>query len=149
MSATGEWAAALAVVASLIYLAIQIKQNSKQLAESAKRATQSAIYQQNLVAAQDKDVAAILRRGMKNNNDLDPEEWARFHSYWMTIFITYQEAYKEVKKVGTDDDFWNIIQQHALTYLSTPGLSIWWQKNKYMFNDEFVSHFDSRATEGT
>ena len=146
VGATGEWAGAIAVVVSLVYLAIQIRQNSRHLAETAKRATQSAIYEQNLVTFQDGDAQRILRKGMQDNHALTPEEWNRFHNFWMTAFMTYQEAFKEVKKAGTDDDFWNILEQHIRTYLNTPGLSFWWKKNKTMFNSEFVDYFAEESS---
>lgn len=52
LAATGEWAGAVAVAVSLVYLAMQIRQNSQHLADSAKRATMSAIYQQNLLTVE-------------------------------------------------------------------------------------------------
>ena len=78
---------------------------------------------------------------MLNSRDLDSNEWTRFHS--LTAFITYQEAFKQIKQAGVDDDWWNIFEHHIGIYLATPGVAHWWQENKSIFGHEFVAYLDS------
>jgi len=143
LGAIAETLGAIGVIATLAYLAVQIRQNSKLLASSAKQATQTSIYQQNHLAVQNPEIIDVISRGMKNIDGLNSQEKARFHYYWMTGFITYQEAFKEVKLSGTDDDFWNVLEHALIRQLRTPGLSKWWQRNRIAFNPEFVAHFEN------
>ena len=47
LGSIGEFVASIGVIVSLVYLAVQIRQNSKQLGDSAKQATQTSIQNQN------------------------------------------------------------------------------------------------------
>ena len=140
LGAIAETLGAIGVIATLVYLAVQIRQNSKLLAASAKQATQTSIYAQNLLAVENPDVVQLISKGMQNLDELSDEERARFHYYWMTAFITFQEAFKEVKQPGTDEDFWNVLESGIRRQLRSPGLSAWWIRNSESFSPEFVAH---------
>ena len=96
IGAVAETLGAIGVIATLAYLAVQIRQNSRELSSSSRRATQSSIFAQNLQAAENPELVALLMKGMNNYSELAPEERARFHYYWQTTFITYQEAFLEL-----------------------------------------------------
>lgn len=140
--------AAIATLATLVYLAIQIRQNSKLLGETAKRATQSSVYESNLLTVTNKEVLDLLRRGLSDYSSLDADDRTRFHNYWMTTFINYQEAFYQVRQLGVDDEWWKVLERHMLLYLRSPGLSEWWQETKSMFGTEFVRFVEQRLSEG-
>lgn len=145
IGAIAELLGATGVIGSLIYLSFQIRQNSLDLKESAKRATQTSIYQQNLLNFENLEAYELIQRGMEEAPDFSDSDRGRFHNYWMTAFINYQEAFKSVRGQRTDDDFWNIIEHHIRIYLSTPGLARWWQKNAHVFNEEFVAYLNGES----
>ena len=142
IGAIGEILGALGVVITLAYLSIQIRQNTKLLGDNAKRATQASIHQQNVVSYQDEGIAELLARGGSDRSSLEPSERVRFHGFWMTSFIAYQEAFYQVKLPNVDDNWWKIIEHHMLLYLRTPGLNDWWQRNKHVFGEEFIAFVD-------
>lgn len=143
LGAIAESLGALGVIATLIYLAAQIRQNSRLLASSAKQATQSSVYAQNNIVIENDSVRKVITKSMLDPKSLDADERAQAHFYWMTGFITYQEAFKEVKKTGADDDFWNVLDHAIRQQLQTPGISDWWCRNKKQFNPEFAEHFSN------
>jgi len=147
LGSIGEFIAALATLATLGYLAMQIRQNSKLLGETAKRATQEAVYASNLLVVTNHDVADMIRRGMSDYSSLDGGDRTRFHNFWMTTFINYQEAFYQVRQLGVDDEWWKVLEKHMLSYLRSPGLAEWWREDKNIFGADFVEFVDQRLGE--
>ena len=65
-----EIVAAMAVVPSLIYLAVQVRQSNAQTRAAARFAFVEATGDINAVIAQDKSVASLWRRGLRSPEDL-------------------------------------------------------------------------------
>ena len=78
IGAVGELVGALAVVVSLIYLAIQIRQNSK-LLRSAAQDSVSLKYAQtmNMITSTPEGVA-VFHKGLLQPRDLTPEQVTHF-----------------------------------------------------------------------
>ena len=89
----GEFVGAIAVFVSLIYLALQIRQNTKSLKESASRSLHDAFYRLSLFVAEHPEVAEIAIRGAQDRSQLDAVERLRFENLMDTVFIMYQDVY--------------------------------------------------------
>lgn len=148
LGSIGEFVAAVATLVTLAYVAVQIRQNSRLLGETAKRATQATVHEQNLLLFKDKEAMVLVRQGMSQRSSLDPDDRIRFHNFWMTSFINYQEAFYQVKQLGVDDEWWTIIERHMLLYLESPGLADWWLHNKATFGSDFVGFVDGKLAAG-
>jgi hypothetical protein len=86
----GEFIGGIAVLATLIYLALQLRQNTKQLEQNGVAARLTAYHQANeqswlavLAIAQDSELSDIVARGLadpasldaKGTDALQPGEW--------------------------------------------------------------------------
>jgi hypothetical protein len=78
LGSLGKLIAAVATIATLIYLAIQIRGNTIVSKAEARRANRGASNAANLSVVQDGEVARIFLTGLSESSKLDPEEWARF-----------------------------------------------------------------------
>ena len=67
LGALAELAGALAVFLTLVYLALQIRQNTHATRSSSHHAVTDALNHLNLTLAQDEKVANIWITGMNNN----------------------------------------------------------------------------------
>ena len=74
----GELIAAVATVATLIYLALQIRANTIVSKAEARRATRVAAGGVSLAIVENGEVARIFRAGLGDPSKLEPEEWIRF-----------------------------------------------------------------------
>jgi len=68
LAAWGEFLGGIAVVVSLVYLASQIRQNSKLLRASTASATIATNADFSSLVVQDSEVARILREGMSGRS---------------------------------------------------------------------------------
>ena len=81
LGSIGEFVAALATLATLVYLAIQIRQNTKQVEEGTRAAKASAVSTglqlvnaNRLAIYRDENVASIWSRGLEDPYALEPLE---------------------------------------------------------------------------
>lgn len=107
LGAISEIVSAFAVVVSLVYLAIQIRQNTKQVEEHTRAVRAAALHaslsyalETRLSVSTSGDVASIYARGMENPESLDETELIRFRLLMASIFDTFLNMYSQTKMSG-------------------------------------------------
>ena len=78
LSAIAELLGAAAVVVSLLYLAQQIRQNTRQIRLAAQQATVHELGNALRAQAQNREWTELLSRGLNNLDALDPVEKTQF-----------------------------------------------------------------------
>ena len=132
---------ALAVVVSLIYLAQQIRAQTR---ESRLVATRELAQDfRNLVAevSQDEDLFALFRRSLNNYDSLDEEERARIHMHFYSrIFGLHEQVHLHLKHKHIDTMFLESIQNRFSELIQTEGFKAWWRRNSYIYTAEFQDY---------
>src|ERR1043166_6548878 len=93
LAALGQLAAALVGIPSLIYLAVQIREQTK---ERRQAAVHALTEQWGAVAAavhDDAETAAIYLRGMQSFTDLDPVSKLRFSAFFHRLLNVFEGMY--------------------------------------------------------
>ncbi len=138
VSATGEWAGAIAVVVTLIYLAIQIRQNNRGLRVNAYYQTADHITSTIVPIAQDPALSSIWNRGISRPDELSEEEWDRF----VMLIIAYlhqNEAQYFAQQHGFHDEaIWRAKQFELATWVNRPGIQRVWETYKDHLSSDFV-----------
>ncbi len=87
IGAVGEIVGAVAVVLTLVYLAVQLRQNTAAVSTSTYESVTSGFNSVNEVVVGDAEVADIFYRGTVNPESLSPAEGIRF-SFLMRCWRT-------------------------------------------------------------
>ncbi len=112
----GELIAAIATVATLIYLAAQIRQNSHLLENAEKPGTQDDADRWRAYLVEHKDIASLYRRGMEASNRLDQDDRLRFRMLMDQHFYSWQYRYSSTAKPDLPT-----IKKFLIATLSQPG----------------------------
>jgi len=136
----GEFVSALAVVISLLYLAIQIRQNTRSLRASAHQSITSHIAELNRTIVEHGEVAAILEAGLTNPVGLSPADRRRFNAYNSARFRHYDNLYYQYRVGTLERSQWNGFDALLRTHLRQPGIVRWWEESSGFYSDEFVSY---------
>ncbi len=128
----GEFIGALAVLGSLVYVARQIRENSR---STRLAAMQSAMLSaQNVIAlpAQDRDLARVIRVGLNSVDELTEDEFSQFR-YWLFLMLRVNEDLFVQHKAGViDDETWRARADTFRTVFATPGgRRIWAETTAY------------------
>ena len=148
IAATAELLAALGVIASLVYLAGQVRGSLNQARQAA---IQSLVNQMNNVwtrLSADEAQADIWVRGSKGVSELSSEnEGVRFSAFLLSIFRPYEEIFYYRRDGLVDDWTWQSIGSQCHALMGTPGFRDWWEKRGSWFSDEFREHIQTTLEE--
>jgi len=147
IGALGEILGATAVVVSLVYVAIQIRQNTN---ETKMQRTQSLIQANSDVNSQmadNKELADVFQAAVLDYRNLSGSEQMRFGALAFSAFNRYSFAYHQFLDGQLKEIFWDVIERELLVFLSLPGAHAWWEKDKTRFLPDFVSHMDALMEE--
>lgn len=132
---------ALAVVISLIYLAQQIRAQTR---ESRLNATRELAQDfRNLVAevSADEELFALFRRSLSDYDNLSEEERARIHMFFYSrIFGLHEQVHLHLKHKNIDTLFLESVQNRFAELIQTEGFKAWWRRNSYIYTAEFQQY---------
>jgi len=134
----GDLIAAIATVATLLYLAQQIRRSSKSVEGSSVQAILELEITTNAFKAQ---YANIYRRGCANILDLNDDERVTFEQLVSAEMSLFSSAYIQVQNgLMNDDDAFD--RDWIRFYLKQPGFQEMWSEIKIAYSSEFCQHLD-------
>ena len=126
--AIGEIVGALGVMASLLYLATQIKASSISSKVEAKLTTTGFMTGFNSNFINDPELYDIWTRAHKGVEDFTPQELARFTNLNFNAVWFFSAAHYQ-KRMGTlGSGEWFELQAMMEYYLSNKGVRDWWER---------------------
>ena len=131
---------ALAVVVSLIYVAIQIRQNTCESRTQRAQALMSANSDGNALIASTPDLAKIVQTGMGDFNALTEDEQFRFGFMFFSFFNKYDFAYHQFLDGQLDEKHWAKMHIELPLFVSLPGSKTWWDRDKLRLSKECVAY---------
>lgn len=153
-----EWAAlaeivgALAVVASLVYLAVQIRQNTHELSLSLK-ATELAAFERNVESGNrtremfilNPEVAELYIRGITSYADLGASEQLRFDMLLSNVFSALQGAHVRQLTYSNDPANFSGSERTLDQLVSRPGVREWLSRSQPDWRPEFAALVAERS----
>jgi hypothetical protein len=89
----GEFVGAIAVVATLAYLTLQVRQNSKIVEATVSNAITRSRNELNVAIATNPDLSETLLAGMQDYKSLSLEQRQRFNAWVTAILNNYEDLY--------------------------------------------------------
>ena len=149
IGAIGQIIAAVAVIPSVVYLAVQIRNQNKE----SRRATANTFmlhwsdFRKSL--SDSGDFAAIHLRGLQSFDDLDPVEKLRFGSGLGRIFILSEGLYLFYLDGALASELWRTFEQTTADLAAYPGVQAWWATRKHWHTAKFRAVVDRMISEGS
>jgi hypothetical protein len=142
----GDLIAAIATVATLLYLAQQIRRSSKSVEGSS---VQAILELEITTYALKAKYANVYRRGCANILDLNDDERVIFEQVVSSEMSLFSSAYIQVQNGLMNDDA-AFDRDWIRFYLKQPGFQEMWSEIKTAYSSEFCQHLDDveRTVEG-
>jgi hypothetical protein len=147
----GEFVGALGVIASLLYLALQIRQGSRQIRENTnsvlgsvenENARGSSEFLQSL--AERPQLARVWRMGLSEPAKLTQDEGAQFALLMGAAFYRLEGPFRQYKRGLLSEDSWEPWERLIRRYLHSPAVLGWWSRRDVPFAPSFIEYVDSR-----
>ena len=123
----GEFFGAVAVVITLGYLAVQVRQSNQATRTNSQQAVFTNFYGLTADLVNDNETIGTIRKGFADWEGLTPDEQVTIHNYWSTLIGHLTMAYTLYREGTIDADTYSGFEENALSALQTPGLSAWWE----------------------
>jgi len=151
--AIGEIVGALAVVASLIYLAVQIRQNTRQISLSLE-SSKLAAFERNVesgnrsreILITNPEVADLFLKGLAEYRNLPPTDKFRCNMLFRNMLSAIQGGYIRHLTFGADPEQFEGTTKTLDTLLKSPGIHQWLGDNEPDWRPEFADLVAARVT---
>ena len=130
ISAVGQLIGALAVLITLIYLAIQMKQNTAAVATSTYESTMTGFNDINVIVASTPILASILDRGCMSTDELTEIETVQFNFILRCYANQWWKLFKLYERGSLERIEWSIFAKEAAQFLDQPGCKPFCEQNK-------------------
>ncbi len=138
IGAVGEIAGAIAVIATLIYLAIQIKDSARAARSAAVTDATTAILDLYHELGSNPQTSELFLEGMENPDSLSKQAQYQFLMLAHFGFMAFQRSFFLTQEgtldVGIRDSIGTAV--HAVNQM--PGTHFYWRQRKSYFQPEFV-----------
>jgi hypothetical protein len=142
----GEFVSGVAVVLSLVYLAVQIRQNTRaQRTDSYARALDRIAQIQGRMS-QEGELADILRKGLVDHRQLSERERIQFTWIFYEMFGAFEFIFHQSRGAALADDVWQRWSATLLWWLSFPGVRAWWDARPSPFTPSFTEFIESHRS---
>jgi len=141
----GEFVGALAVVATLAYLAVQVRQNTRTVQSSTLQASTDAINEVNLTMATDPDLIRILSsQASTPYGHLTDEDRARYHFIMLAIFRVRESLFFQNQDGTATDESLSRFDASLRPELKLKGESV----GDSNFSPDFLAYINPVIEEG-
>jgi len=139
----GELITTFAVIISLVYVGIQIRQNTHAIKlTSAQNLFHEYRDSQALLVA-DAELADIHLRAIQDINSLSLGEKHRLYLWLNNLFRVFENAHYQNSKGTVDKPVWDGMLGYIKLIKKLSGYQAFWNDRKSIYNNEFQEFYDS------
>jgi len=151
LSFLSQIVSAVAVVASLVFVGIQLRHATKAVRASTSQAHSANYYAINSSIIGDGELARIWRESLANFESQSPDAKVRFIALTSSIFRFYESSRAQWLRGQLDPEHWQMIERQATSFASQPGIKSWWKLRRQWHSAEFRNWYEGlpEADSGT
>jgi len=151
LGAVGEFIGGVAVVVTLIYLAMQIRQNTSVNASLIRQNFYDATQRMMLHAVESTEFMELFNRAWSTNDSLTPTEQMQIWRHMQAIFMGYQGFFEQYKSGALPEKDWALVRKILTTFwlLDGKGKTDAWEQmsSGRFFNEDFLEEINSLKEE--
>jgi len=137
VSAISQLIGSIAVVFSVLYLAIQVHQSTRIAKLAAQDAAATSLRNVTRPFAENADLARIWRLGLEDLNALSAEDQARFFHSTYQFLKAYETIHFHHVYGLMDEQIWQGWCGLLKHYIASPGIDHYWQLRHDLFSQRF------------
>ena len=148
LTAIGQLATVCVGVPSIIYFAIQLREQTRERRQSAVNAL--AVQWGDLTKAlhENAEFTALYLRGIQSFHDLDAVSKLRFSAFQNRFFKNFEGMYYSRREGILTTELWSEIERTMSDFLAYDGVRQWWETRKHWHTEAFVRVVDTLIAKG-
>ncbi len=147
IGAIGEIVGALAVFLTLVYLALQIRQNTKAIQASAVDASISKLTVVRESLYESAELTRVYIKGQAHPDELDEESRVRFRLLVHSILLSLANVFIQTSYTGLSLSAWESQLVVLKRIITSPGGRWFWREYRLEFEESFREIVDEVLTD--
>ena len=143
VSAISQMIGSIAVVFSVLYLAIQVHRSTRIAKLAAQDAAATALREVTKPFAENAELARIWRIGLENLQSLTAEEQARFFHSTYQFLKAFETIHFHHVYGLMDEQIWDGWCGLLKHYIVSPGIEHYWRLRRDLFSTRFQRFVES------
>lgn len=143
IAAVGEVSGAVAVVASVLYLGLQVREANRESRAASVHALQDSLNQW-LTTANSREVATLWLQGLEDYAALDPVDRVRFNAVIQVLFRIAEDGRAQIELGRLPIEIWEAFEATLAAVLGSPGVQVWWKTRERFFTPLFREWVDAQ-----
>ena len=148
-----EWAhvaeitSAIAVVVSLIYIGLEVSQNTAAVKANTHQSMVDYGREQSEVLLTNESLADLVAKGESNPEALTARERSQFYEFTTWRLSTWESVFMNHERGLVDEEVWRAWDgYYRLLTFDKPGYAEFWRDNRIAYYAPFMDHIDSLKT---
>jgi hypothetical protein len=143
LTAIGQLATVCVGVPSIIYFAIQLREQTRERRQSAVNALTVQWGDLTKALHENPEFTALFLRGVQSFHDLDAVSKLRFSAFQNRFFKNFEGMYYSRREGILTSDLWSEIERTMSDFLAYDGVRQWWETRKHWHTEGFVRVVDA------
>jgi hypothetical protein len=139
----GSFIGGIAVAATLAYLAVQVRQNSRAAQTNAAQTVMLSMSEYFRSVSESSELSRVITSAYADPNSLTDPETSQFFFWAFSYFRLIELAHYHHERGHIPDTFWNGQKAHLCGLLQVPAIARFWALRKGVFSKEFGSFIDA------
>jgi hypothetical protein len=148
ITAIGQLAAVCVGIPSLLYFAIQIREQTRERRQSAVNALTVQWGDLTKALHENAEFTALFLRGVHSFHDLDAVSKLRFSAFQNRFFKNFEGMYYSRCEGILTAELWGEIERTMSDFLAYDGVRQWWETRKHWHTEAFVRVVDAIIAKG-
>jgi len=148
LTAIAQSATVLVGIPSLIYFAVQLREQTRERRQEAMNALTVQWGDLTKALHENAEFAALFLRGVQSFHDLDAVSKLRFSAFQNRFFKNFEGMYYSRREGILGSELWDEIDRTMSDFLAHNGIREWWQTRKHWHTEAFVRMVDAIIAKG-
>ena len=145
MSYLAEIIGVIAVVISLLYMSIQLRQNTDAIKLGTSHAVTEEFRGMFSLISSNQGILDSLVVAAQEPFKLSGAEKGRYYTFTNNLVLAYQNAFMQMNKGILEKEHWEGMNRMMIDYTSTPGFKDFWQNRKHWTSNSFQEFMDTQV----
>lgn len=132
----GEFLGGLSVLLTMVYLAVQVRGNTRAMHSNIAQQTHDTITNVYLDMAKDEDFNRICRFGFSDPDGFSEQDSARFYAACTAAMFMCQNLQYQARTGSSDPEMANTFMLGLSANFHSPGFKSFWHERSFMFTKE-------------
>jgi len=143
LGSIGEFLGAIGVIISLVYLATQIRQNTKSIRAAAVDAVADRFIESNRLVSLNPELADLLDAGNYDYPALTDVQKRRYLLHYLANSLQFESVYRKYREGLLPESQWEGVVEALRAMVDLPGLQRNWKEIRLFVGPEFREFIDA------